>query len=48
VSQLNERVILNDEPHRIKEEKAIADFKVPSQDFTGGTKHSHKSPQSFN
>jgi hypothetical protein len=38
-------VILNDEPDRIKKERAIADFKVPSQDLTGGNKYSHKTPQ---
>lgn len=48
MSQLNERVILNDEPDRIKEETAIANFKASSLDFTGGTKRSHKSPQPFN
>ena len=47
MSQLNERAILNDEPDKIKEERTIADFKVPSQNLTGGTKRSHESPQSF-
>jgi hypothetical protein len=38
-------MILNDERDRIKKERAIADFKVPSQEITGGNKYCHKSLQ---
>lgn len=38
MSQLNERVILSDKPDRIKKDRAIADFKLPSQYLTGGNK----------
>lgn len=47
MSKLNERVILSENPDRIKKDRAVADFKLLSQYLTGGNKNSHKSPQPF-